>query len=73
MDNSPEYTVTITDACRSPKNPHAILPVSRPTAYAWIKAGILPQPVNIGPRLRGWHIQTLRDWLNNQSATATTR
>ena len=63
-----EGAVTITQACRSPKNPHSILPCSRPTAYNWIEAGILPKPIPLGPRLRGWPIQVLRDWLAAQAA-----
>jgi hypothetical protein len=61
-----EYTVTITQACRSKSNPRSILPCSRPTVYAWIEAGILPQPIPLGPRLRGWPVQVLRDWLASQ-------
>jgi hypothetical protein len=63
-----EYTVTITQACRSKSNPRSILPCSRPTVYAWIEAGILPKPIPLGPRLRGWPIQVLRDWLASQQS-----
>lgn len=63
-----EYTVTITQACRSKSNPRSILPCSRPTVYAWIEAGILPQPISLGPRLRGWPVQVLRDWLASQQS-----
>lgn len=63
-----EGAVTITQACRSPKNPHSILPCSRPTAYAWIEAGILPKPIKFGPRMTGWPVQVLRDWLASQQS-----
>jgi hypothetical protein len=66
--NGDEYTLTITQACRSKSNPRSILPCSRPTVYAWIEAGILPQPIPLGPRLRGWPIQVLRDWLASQQS-----
>jgi prophage regulatory protein len=60
--------VTITQACRSPKNPRSILPCSRQTAYAWIEAGILPKPIKFGPRMTGWSVQVLRDWLASQQS-----
>jgi hypothetical protein len=66
--NGDEYTVTITQACRSKSNPRSILPCSRVTAYAWIEAGVLPQPIAFGPRLRGWPVQVLREWLASQQS-----
>lgn len=59
--------VTVTQACRSKTNPNAPLPFTRQTAYALIEAGILPPPIKLSQRLRGWPVQVLRDWLAAQS------
>lgn len=73
MVNDPETdrAVTIAQACRSKRNPNSILPCSRPTVYAWVKAGILPEPVAFGPRMRGWKLSTLRQWLDSQATSKT--
>ena len=35
--------------------------VSVPTVWRWSKAGLLPAPVKIGPRVTAWNVGALRD------------
>ncbi|WP_180970443.1 helix-turn-helix transcriptional regulator [Burkholderia sp. WAC0059] len=37
----------------------AIFQISRTTAYAWQKAGLLPRSVALGPRARGWKLSDI--------------
>lgn len=64
-----DRAVTIAQACRSKRNPNSILPCSRQTVYAWVKAGILPEPIPFGPRMRGWKRSTLLKWIESQNTT----
>ncbi len=41
----------------------ALCGVTRRTINFWIKKGVLPRPVKIGPRARGYHITWVRDFL----------
>lgn len=40
-----------------------ILQISRTTAYAWQKAGLLPHSVALGPRARGWKLSDIERFL----------
>lgn len=58
-----------------PGNP---IPASRSTAYAWIKAGLFPAPVPIGPgRIKGFRVEDVRAFLAKpgpqQPATTVSR
>ena len=39
--------------------------VSRATVWRWSRIGILPKPVALGPKKRGWRQSELRDWAEN--------
>lgn len=41
----------------------AILQISRTTAYAWQKAGLLPRSVALGPRARGWKLSEIESFI----------
>ncbi|UVS85005.1 AlpA family phage regulatory protein [Burkholderia glumae] len=41
----------------------AIFQISRTTAYAWQKAGLLPHSVVLGPRARGWKLSEIESHL----------
>lgn len=41
----------------------AILQISRTTAYAWQKAGLLPRSVALGPRARGWKLSEIERFI----------
>lgn len=43
-----------------PGNP---IPVSRSTLYAWVKDGLFPPPVSLGPRVRAWRVETVREFI----------
>ncbi|MBU0589451.1 MAG: AlpA family phage regulatory protein [Gammaproteobacteria bacterium] len=36
------------------------------TGYDWIKKGILPKPIALGPRARGYRLSTLRAFLDSR-------
>lgn len=40
-----------------------VLSIGRTTLYAWIKAGIFPAPVQLGPKAVGWRVEDVRAWL----------
>lgn len=46
----------------------AILQISRSTAFAWQKAGLLPHSVALGPRVRGWRLSDIDRFLASLSA-----
>ena len=41
------------------------LGISSSTIYRWRKAGLLPEPLSLGPRVIGWKIKDIENWLNN--------
>lgn len=45
------------------KDQEPITGLGRTTAYAYIKRGLMPAPVKLGPRACGWRLSTLREWL----------
>lgn len=42
------------------------LGVSTTTLWRWRHQGILPQPINLGPRLVGWERAKINDWVQSQ-------
>jgi prophage regulatory protein len=42
------------------------LGVSTVTLWNWRKAGILPEPVQLGPRFVGWKREVINEWLENR-------
>jgi len=43
----------------------AIVPVGRSTWWAGIKAGRLPKPVKLGPRITAWRVEDIRTLIND--------
>ena len=41
----------------------ALIPVSKSTWWAGIKAGRFPQPVKIGPRTTCWRVEDIRKFI----------
>ncbi|PKY11545.1 hypothetical protein B1757_03835 [Acidithiobacillus marinus] len=41
---------------------------SRSTIYAWVKQGIFPKPVKIGPRAVGWRKSDIDEWLSSRES-----
>ncbi len=41
----------------------AMLGVSKPTIYLWIKKGAFPKPLKIGPKASGWLKSELDAWV----------
>ncbi|PPU87171.1 transcriptional regulator [Xanthomonas populi] len=40
--------------------PQALIPVSRSTWYAGVRAGRYPQPVKLGERCTAWRVEEIR-------------
>jgi predicted DNA-binding transcriptional regulator AlpA len=37
-----------------------IIPISKSTLWAWVKAGKFPKPVKLGPRVTAWPVDSIR-------------
>ncbi|WP_257969011.1 helix-turn-helix transcriptional regulator [Vibrio parahaemolyticus] len=42
------------------------LGISISTLWRWRKAGVMPEPIALGPRIVGWRTSDIQNWLNNQ-------
>lgn len=42
------------------------LDISESTLWRWRKAGLIPKPMNLGPRIVGWRIDDIQDWLDKK-------
>lgn len=42
------------------------LGVSLPTLWVWRKNGLLPEPIQLGPRFVGWKAEDLNEWLDSK-------
>ena len=42
------------------------LGISESTLWRWRKAGLIPEPINLGPRIVGWRIDDIQDWLDKK-------
>ncbi len=40
----------------------ALTGTSRTTLARWIRAGLFPKPMKLGPRLNGWRFDDLQAW-----------
>ncbi|MGT2471668.1 helix-turn-helix transcriptional regulator [Paraburkholderia terrae] len=49
-------------------NLSTVLGVSRPTLYRWMSEGVLPKTVQLGPKARGWNVDTIRTWIAERSS-----
>ena len=49
--------------------PHGVVPASRATIHAWIRAGLFPAPVPLGPgRMKGFRVEDVRAFLSQPNA-----
>ena len=49
----------------------ARLGVSRPTVWRWKKAGLIPQPCRLGPRVVRWPVKAIEQWEAEQIRQAS--
>lgn len=42
------------------------LGISLSTLWRWRKAGVVPEPIALGPRIVGWRTSDIQNWLNAQ-------
>ena len=45
------------------KDQEPITGLGRTTVYTYIKNGLMPAPIKLGPRACGWPLSTLRKWM----------
>lgn len=50
----------------------AIIPVSKSTWWAGVKAGRFPAPIKLGPRITVWRVEDIRALIENNSASQVT-
>lgn len=47
-----------------------LLGISARTGHYWIEKGILPKPLALGPRARGYRMSTLRAFLDSRQGAS---
>ena len=48
-----------------------MLSVSKTTIWRWRQSGVLPEPFELGPKVVGWDIRTIEEWIESaKSGTA---
>jgi prophage regulatory protein len=57
------------DAKAEPPIP-AIIPVSKSTWWAGVKAGRYPKPVKLGPRITAWRVEDIRALIDSAAKAA---
>ena len=45
-----------------------LLQVSRPTVWRWVKEGIFPSPLHLGPCSIGWRYADVLAWIEQRAA-----
>ncbi len=59
------------DRIVSPKEArHVAGDKSRSTIWRWVRAGIFPRPLRVGPNSIGWLESEIEDWLEARKADA---
>ena len=43
-----------------------IVPAGKSSIWSWVKQGIFPAPVKIGPRVTAWDVRSIRQYLNER-------
>lgn len=57
----------------SKDDPHgipALVPVSRATWWAWVRAGRAPAPVKLGPNTTAWRVEDIRALIQRMGGAA---
>ncbi len=53
---------------RSDRNAQPLIPVPSSTWWRWVRSGVAPKPVKLGPGVTAWNVGDLRDWLSQAEA-----
>lgn len=53
---------------RSDRNAQPLIPVPSSTWWRWVRSGVAPKPVKLGPGVTAWNVGDLRDWLSQSEA-----
>jgi len=51
-----------------PREAMRMLGIKNTTLYEWVKQGLLPAPIKLGPRATGWRKSTLDAFLDGRAA-----
>lgn len=43
-----------------------LLGISRACLWTWRRAGVFPEPLRLGPRLLGWRVSDVQDWIDSR-------
>lgn len=46
----------------------AIVPIKPTTLWRWVREGLFPTPVKIGPNITAWRAEDIRAWCEQQAA-----
>lgn len=65
---APESYVREDQFLRSERNPSPLIPVPSSTWWRWVRTGLAPQPVKLGPGVTAWNVGQLRNWLSKTEA-----
>jgi prophage regulatory protein len=53
---------------RSDRNPQPLIPVPSSTWWRWVRSGVAPKPVKLGPGVTAWNVGDLREFLARKEA-----
>jgi predicted DNA-binding transcriptional regulator AlpA len=61
--NSPPASLPLEGYARMPTVRAVAGNVGSSTIWLWVKKGVFPKPVKLGPNVTAWRVDELRDWL----------
>lgn len=53
-----------------PAKAAGVLGVHRSTLWRWVRRGEMPPPIKLGPRVVGWRLETLKQFLSDRADEA---
>jgi len=63
-NQAPEGLLRLPSIIGNPKkNIPPLVPVARSTWWQWVKKGIAPKPIHIGPRAVAWDSRAIREFM----------
>ena len=48
-----------------------VLSISESTLRQWIADGVVPKPIQLGPKASAWNVDVVRAWIADRSTSAT--
>lgn len=59
MSNEKAAILRVPDVC-------AVIQISKPTLYLWIREGLFPRGMKYGPNTVGWRRETVEAWVHEK-------